>query len=165
MMPHNKQQGAALVMGLLFLAILTLLGLITMGSGQLSEGMSRNSRDYLLALQVAERALHACESEVTRGFTCTLPGTYASAPGTLVSADVDWKSAEQTRNPAGFEDLPDPPRCVIECLGYQPDLTSSWRSGEPATGYDHYRITARAGGMYPSTIVQLESTLRFARNE
>ncbi|HEY5758074.1 MAG TPA: PilX N-terminal domain-containing pilus assembly protein, partial [Steroidobacter sp.] len=53
----TRQHGAALVISLLLLLIMTLLGLGASQSTRLQERMAGNQRDQELALQAAEAAL------------------------------------------------------------------------------------------------------------
>ncbi|HYL88943.1 MAG TPA: PilX N-terminal domain-containing pilus assembly protein [Burkholderiales bacterium] len=61
---RSREQGAALVVALMFLIILTLLGLATMTGTTLEERMAGNSRDYNVALQAAEAALRDAEADL-----------------------------------------------------------------------------------------------------
>jgi type IV pilus assembly protein PilX len=57
-----RQKGAVLIFCLVFLAILTMLGVSGMESTILEERMSGNMRDYTLAFQAAESALKNAEA-------------------------------------------------------------------------------------------------------
>jgi len=61
---RSQQSGAALVVGLIFLVILTLLGLTAMQTGILEERMAGNSRDRNIAFQAAEAALRDGEHDI-----------------------------------------------------------------------------------------------------
>ena len=54
---RRVQRGAILVVTLLFMTILTILGIAALSTGVLEEKMARNSRDYNIALQAAEAVL------------------------------------------------------------------------------------------------------------
>ncbi len=58
---RRQQSGAALVVSLIFLVILTLLGLTAMQTGILEERMAGNTRDRNLAFQAAEAAMRDAE--------------------------------------------------------------------------------------------------------
>jgi type IV pilus assembly protein PilX len=60
---NRRQAGAALVVGLIFLVILTLLGLTAMQTGILEERMAGNSRDRNIAFQGAEAGLRDAEHD------------------------------------------------------------------------------------------------------
>ena len=57
-----RQQGAALVVGLVLLVVITLVGVTAMRSTTLQEKMAGNLRDSNLSFQAAEAALRACET-------------------------------------------------------------------------------------------------------
>lgn len=60
----SSQRGAVLVIALLFLVILTMLGVSSMTTTTLEEKMAGNARDYNLALQAAEAALRDAERDI-----------------------------------------------------------------------------------------------------
>lgn len=62
---RNRQQGAILVITLLFLTILTLVGVSAMTTGTMEERMARNSRDFNLAFQAAEAGLRDARADLT----------------------------------------------------------------------------------------------------
>ncbi|MDJ0747828.1 MAG: pilus assembly protein [Woeseiaceae bacterium] len=62
MAPRARQSGAALVVALVFLLVMTLLSTSTMRSATMQERMAGNSRDYNLGFQAAEAALREAEN-------------------------------------------------------------------------------------------------------
>ena len=58
---HSRQQGAALVIGLIMLLLLTLIGVAGMRDTLLQQKMVTNTKDREVALQAAEAALQAAE--------------------------------------------------------------------------------------------------------
>ena len=60
----QKQLGATFVTGLIFLVVLTLLGVTAMKTASMEERMSGNLRDRNLALQTAEMALRYAEQHI-----------------------------------------------------------------------------------------------------
>jgi len=66
-MPHRRtrarQRGAVLVVGLIFLAMLTLMGVAAYSVASQEERMTGNSRDRTRAFQAAETALRECEAQ------------------------------------------------------------------------------------------------------
>ncbi len=82
-----RQNGAVLVVALIFLLILTILGVSSMRSTVLEEKMAGNMRDQSLAFQAAEAALRDGEAFIntlasTGGFKCQeKTGTGSSFPG------------------------------------------------------------------------------------
>lgn len=61
---RNRQSGVALVVGLIFLVVLSLLGISAMQSATLEERMAGNLRDRSLAVQSAEAALRDAENDI-----------------------------------------------------------------------------------------------------
>jgi type IV pilus assembly protein PilX len=60
----SRQRGVALLVALMFLIVLTLLGLAVMRGTTLEEKMAGGSRDYNRALQAAEAALRDAENDL-----------------------------------------------------------------------------------------------------
>jgi Tfp pilus assembly protein PilX len=60
----SVQSGAALITSLIFLTILTILGMSTLGTAMLESRMAGNSRDKNLAFQAAEAALRDAEQYI-----------------------------------------------------------------------------------------------------
>lgn len=58
---RHAQRGAALVISLLLLLVMTILALSSSQTSRVQERIAGNSRDYQLALQAAETALRAAE--------------------------------------------------------------------------------------------------------
>lgn len=61
---HRAQRGAALIISLLLLLVMTILALSASQTSRVQERMAGNSRDYQLALQAAETALRAAEENL-----------------------------------------------------------------------------------------------------
>jgi type IV pilus assembly protein PilX len=59
-----RQGGAALIMGLVFLVVLTVIGITAARMSSLEERMSGNMRDRSLAMQAAELALRDAERDI-----------------------------------------------------------------------------------------------------
>jgi type IV pilus assembly protein PilX len=62
--PFESQRGITLVIALLFLIVLTLLGVSATIGTTLEERMARNSRDYNIAFQASEAALRDARKEI-----------------------------------------------------------------------------------------------------
>lgn len=62
----HRQRGAVLIVALLFLVILTMLGVTAMSGTMMEERMSGNSRDINIALQAAEAALRDARRDINR---------------------------------------------------------------------------------------------------
>lgn len=135
------QRGAALIVGLIMLLLLTLIGVAGMRDTLLQEKMAGNMRDRELAFQAAESALRAAElvlaGTAEPAFNNTA-GMYDlnsaagkdamkrekdGAPGVPVTEQAFWQqasrwtSAKSVEYPKALEDVVAPPRYVIERLG------------------------------------------------
>lgn len=167
------QSGAALVMGMIVLVLLTLLGLTALGTSLLEERMAANARDRIRAFQAAEAALRFCESAVTpTAVFDNSNGLYQPAAGGAAPRweTVDWKSDTAVKKYPGtlpLIDVVNNPRCIAERLDTviteQPGAAESRRAGLPVETeriYRHYRVTARGVGVSERTVVMLQSHLR-----
>ncbi len=160
---RHHQCGMALITGLIFMVVLTLLALAAMRTTTLEERMSGNARDRDMAFQSAEAALRAGELVVTGA---TLPAfalgtahTPRIADGTLSTywqSTHPWatQSVATTWQPAGTSAAP---RYVIEEM----NVTAGGGGGSLAIGalQDEgvYRVTARGVGRSADTVVILQA--------
>jgi type IV pilus assembly protein PilX len=62
----RRERGAVLIVALLFLVILTILGLTAMSGTTMEERMAGNTRDINVALQAAEAALRDARRDINR---------------------------------------------------------------------------------------------------
>ncbi|MCU0809885.1 MAG: PilX N-terminal domain-containing pilus assembly protein [Thiobacillaceae bacterium] len=158
-----RQQGIALIMGLMFLVVLTLLGMAAMRGTILEERMAGNARDRDLAFQSAEAALRAAELEITgatlQPFAAGTARTPRIADGTLNDywqTTHDWpnQSVAVGWQPEGTNEVP---RYVIEELG----VTAGGGTGGLGVGALNdegvYRVTARGVGSSANTVVILQA--------
>ncbi len=83
---RGRQNGAVLVFCLIFLAILTIMGVSGMESTILEERMSGNMQDYNAAFQAAESALKVAEAWLTG--EDTKPVTSSNGSTTVWSVDA-----------------------------------------------------------------------------
>lgn len=181
------QRGAALVVGLIMLLLLTLIGVAGMKDTLLQEKMAGNARDREIALQAAESALRAAE---VRLGALTPPamgaaGLYDVTLSTDTQRTADevafwsqwgWDAADSVAYPRTLAGVAEnnPPRYVIEKL----DVSLSSRSGYPggssstavtaeddftivaSADVSDYRVTARGVGSTLDAVVILQSTFR-----
>lgn len=161
----RSQSGAALVMGMIFLVLITVLGLTTMGVSALEERMAANARDRIRAFQAAEAALRFCEGQVTP--TTSFDGTNgmylpAAAGQPPRWESIDWTAAAAAQTYAGNIALvASQPRCIAEQLGTVSEGSVQLGFPNPLQ-YGYYRITARGVGVSANTVVLLQSTVKLA---
>lgn len=176
----STQRGVTLVVALIFLAVLTLLGVAAMMGTTLQERMARNARDYNIALQAAEAALRDARKEfVTQtrtreifkvtGFASDCTNGLCDVGGTnpwkqyLISNGVSYGSrtldqattvATRQLPASGSGQLASPPMYVIEAL---PDPVNG---NNVASRNFLYRITAVGYGSSSNTQVILQEVFR-----
>lgn len=165
------QRGSALIIALVFLLIMTLLGVSAMQGTTQQESMAGNARQRNLAFQAAEAAVRSGEQslEVDGPTAVTLPASFippATDPGTFWM-DYDWT---QSRPYNGTLDptLSAPPRYVIEPPISMTivDDTSAALGPIQTVPVTLYRVTARGVGATadadgtPNAVVILQTVYR-----
>lgn len=174
---ETRQQGAALITGLIFMVVLTLMAVTAARMAGLEERMSGNMRDRSLAVQAAELALRDAEQDIrssgrVSGITnfvsaCTnglcYNGIQGNSNGTDWNITPAWSTVNMTAAPdsvaygdntgaANILGLSAQPRYIIEGIKKTPP-----GSGQPVY---YYRITVRALGANPTTVVWLQEVFR-----
>lgn len=165
-----RQTGAALIVGLIFMALVGLLGTAAYSVSTQQERMSGNSRDRIRATEAAEAALRDCEAAI--GSLGGVPvfnntgGMYQGPSATEVPiwtrTTFDWTSATATRVLAApMTDVAMQPRCVAEELDVvdvKPNEVLEAREAMETESV--YRITAAGYGTNLNTRVIVQSTFR-----
>lgn len=169
----SRQEGAALVVGLIFLIVLALLGIGAMSINAMEERMAGNSRDLNLAFQAAESALRDAELDVLKNITpasgfdsaCTNGLCLPPTVSTPLARTIDWTNSGITRAygaktgalPLTFVSAQ--PKYIIELLSTLPAGTGqSLAVGiKPASDGVAYRITALGIGGRPESRIILQS--------
>lgn len=162
-MKVSNQRGAALIVALIFLLVLTLLGVGAMRSTNLQERMAGNLRDSNLAFQAAESALRDGEQLLQQA---TIP-VFGGTGGLLQRQDAAgeaafWKTydwAGNSRTAPAVAGVAAAPQYVIEELPPVPQTGGSVRFGAlPEVSF--YRVTARAVGGTTDAVSVLQITYR-----
>ncbi len=157
-----RPHGIALVMGLIFLMLLTLIGTTSMSVSTQQERASGNSRDYLGALEAAEAGLRDCESVLQAEDAPPIhntAGLYEFDVNTPeLWATIDWADDDRVRVLKSANWPGGSPRCLIEHYPFGGQGNSSLAAGRPLEESDIYRVTSRAQGLLPGTVVLLLST-------
>lgn len=177
---RQRQSGAVLVVGLIFLMVLTLLGTTAVQTATMEERMAGNNRDRNLAFQASESALRAAESylratalqegdfndDPTAGTAGTNPGLVAQIkPSTARPNDepgkaLYWRGYTWTVHSRQYgsdvANTAERPRYVVENMGTIPGPSAS--GGKPLPDANVYRITARGVGRSGAAVVYLQST-------
>lgn len=171
----GRQKGVALIVALVFLAVLALLGVTIARNSTMEERMAGNTRDRDLAFQAAEAALKDAEVDLFPGadpvtnpglvgnaFDGSTPGliTYvANANDTTYWKAYNWNGASQEAT-AALANVIVKPRYVIE---KKPNtITPATPPLVPApVTVQHYRVTARGVGATPDAVVILQAEYEF----
>ncbi len=170
-----RQRGAILVFCLVFLAILTVMGIAGMETVILEERMSNNMRDHSLAFQSAESALKNAEAWLA---TQTLLPIVSDDGSTRVWArdgmdpaaddgrywwdhaniDAAWWAANADAI-TGVDGVASQPSYVIEEYRTVNSGNSlAIGSGKQARSRTFHRITARGVGANVNTTIRVQST-------
>jgi type IV pilus assembly protein PilX len=156
------ERGIALIIGLVILAVLSLIGVAAFSVATQEERMAGNSRDRIRAFEAAEVALRDCEA-----LTATAPfdgtgGTYTAplSPQASYTEQINWSappagavhtvSTTTMSNPEWSRQ----PVCVAEQFQVQ-SAPASPGVAVPQTSVVH--VTALGYGLNPTTTVLLES--------
>lgn len=175
---RKTQSGAALVISLLLLLVMTILGVTAMSNTVLEEKMTSNARQRQLAFQSASTALRTAEAWLTNNITSVaqFETTFSGTPNELywvrqpspgvVPRAVPMNIFDGTAWVAGNSQLDTStlvtgqpgPRYVIEYMG---------RKGEPPLDYTvpdnreyTFRITAIGWGTDSTTTYVAQSAMR-----
>ena len=163
-----RETGAVLVVSLLFLLILTLIGLTGSQVTSLEERMSGNMRDRNLAFQATESALRAGETFLTSptipAFSCS-NGLYryndVNCDGVfedtyIWDSSINWSSAVSYSNASNLASTSSAPAYLIEQMPAVPESGDSLETAVPRDS-QYYRVTARGTGGTASAVVILQS--------
>lgn len=186
--PRARQTGMSLFPALMFLLVLSVLGVSALNSTLMQEKMVANTKDINLAFQAAEAGLRDGEADVATNngvwtattFTpactsglCKPPSMWPTPSSLDISKAIDWSNTALTRRYGAYTAaplLPDvaaQPQYVIEQVppppGLPPKPGSSIGIGCgtscPNAGSGYsYRVTVLATGARPETRVVLQST-------
>lgn len=166
--PAARQRGAALIISLMILIVMTLIGLTGMSTSSLEEKMAGNSRDKALAFQAAEIALREAEDyyedtivSIGSAFDGSNTGLYPADSDPDAFDPATWANS---RSYSGTVDgVAEQPAYIIELLGE----VSSETDDINITGYGESsgagdlvaaRITARGVGGTDDAVVYLQTT-------
>jgi type IV pilus assembly protein PilX len=162
---RSRQTGAALVTGLIFMLVLTIIVVSALRSATLEERMAANARNRQLALQAGEAALREAEAFINaRGapfdpfqpasFTADCANGLCTVPvsgGTPKWKTINWNDTANTRTFANaasnLDGVAVQPRYIIEIAGF-PIPPAPGQPCNPVL----YRVTARGVGMDNSEV-------------
>lgn len=149
--PEGRQSGAALILALIFLLLMTMLSTSSMRTATMQERMAGNTRDLNLGFQSAEAALRVAEdwlldTDVLPEFNDTngyyqvnsiarpvWDGTYFAGNGAISLAD-ELGTAQA-------------PQYYVEKLSSIRPAGTSTETGAPAEDISYFRVTAVGYGL------------------
>lgn len=171
------QSGVALVICLIFLLVLTLLGITAMRTTGLEERMAGNARNGEIAFQAAEAGLREGEEWVMAINLYNPPTPCSSAPCQLWQADAAGLPDNlyqqnlawwQTNGRQYTQQVPEAgadPHYLVEYIGYDPGLTViETEKRAMHIGPHFYRVTAAGFGGDTAAQRVLQSTVRTYKN-
>ncbi|MEM5536736.1 PilX N-terminal domain-containing pilus assembly protein [Neptuniibacter pectenicola] len=160
------ERGATLVITMVFLLILTIIGLAGMDVTGLEERMAGNMRDRNIAFQAAEAAVlegeNYLETQVILPAFDGSNGLYTlPANGDKTWEVVTWSSSSAviSYSGAGFDELSSSAAYIIEDLAAA-SASDSLEVGVPVDNKRYYRVTARATGLSNTTSVILQTVYK-----
>ncbi len=183
----NRQRGAVLAVVLMFLLLLTILGITALNTTTLEERMAGNLNDRQHALQATESALTTAERWLGSLTPDTKPSTYFTnnatgryqipTDGVSLWQSVDWSGSSLVVHPnvpvgagtaTALTKIASQPKYIVENLGtykdsYAPIGYSTYGSNPNKTYY--FRITARGSGATNASSVFMESVYQRPFNE
>jgi len=166
----RRQRGAVLVVGLVFLLLMTLIGVTAFSVATQEERMAGNTRDQLRAFEAAEAALRDCERHLSGPLPPALsadgsvdrgmyeaPNAESTPPEKEKWQTIDW-DAEPTRQLGGVPEVAEQPRCIAQRLARGRSSDAALRAEAARIPAQAYLVTGRGVGTRRSTIVVLQSS-------
>lgn len=166
--PGCRQRGLVLPMALILLVVLTLAGVGAARVNILQERMVAATYNRQLAFQAAEAALREGERFLQQALLPAFTdsdGLYLAPlpdePRVWAAWDADdWTDDAIAYAGAALTGVAQQPRYIIEELARTPGSGGSLGSGQPQPETVYYRVTARAVGGNPNSVVLLQSIYR-----
>jgi type IV pilus assembly protein PilX len=167
---RTSQRGAVLVVGLIFLAMLSLMGVAAYSVATQEEKMAGNARDRMRAFEAAEASLRDCESVL--GSLAGLPafngtgGMYTAPPVTQAPwfETINWKTDASAVRVLGtaMSDVAIQPRCIVEELVVLEAKPADGALSGPQQRVEErvYRVSASGFGARDTTVALVQSTYR-----
>ena len=173
---HKRQTGAALIISLMLLVVMTLLGVSAVTTTTMEEKMAGNIRNKHLSFQAAEAALRAGESyaetlnedttfDGTNGlYPRTNAGDQAGSGGAIADFPVwyDDTTGINWQDVGTITDLYAEPQYIIEDFGTSPRDKDCVLEVPPPPGciLPVYRVTARGWGLNDKARTYVQSTYK-----
>jgi type IV pilus assembly protein PilX len=166
----SLQGGAALIVSLLFLLVMTVIGVTGLQTTALEEKITGNMRDRSLAFEAAESALAAGEALLSPAVplpTFSADGTNGFYSGPIPDRETVWSTPGQVHaySDGALAKVGHPPAFTIEVLQFTTSITVEDGSLELGPMLENarqawFRVTARGTGGSDSSVVMLQSIYR-----
>jgi type IV pilus assembly protein PilX len=164
----RRQCGSVLAIALIFLLLMTLIGVTAMRTTTMQERMAGNMRDRNLAFQAAEVALREGEKYLTDS---VVMDTFDNTGGLYQPAGadehnhwdvIDWLADANSRPvTASLDSVARQPRYIVEEMAAGSSETpASLEADAPLTETRVYRITTMGWGGNINTQVMLQTRFR-----
>mgnify|MGYP001130646657 CR=1 FL=1 len=168
---RNREQGAAMVIALVMLVVLTLLATASARMTLMEERMTGNTQDRTIAFQAAEAGLRAGEAQaqlaVLPNFSVNANGLYESAtPGsTPVWNAIDWSDSSAVLAFTGMAGAPgmleeSSSSYIVEELPRVSTPGESLAADVAVDDATFYRVTSRGVGVSGNAVVTLQTTFK-----
>lgn len=175
-----RQQGAALILSLVFLLLLTILGITAVSTSTLQEKMAGNMKDQNVSFQATETGLRGGETKllslasISIAASGLLPIPDSSGSSGVFSTgnvnamnDTWWNTAGNTMeygptvgSPPDLPQVAADPRYAIEMAGFKKDSLDAPTTYKPNPGMTYYRIWSRGVGGTSTAQSALQSTFK-----
>ncbi|SJZ85477.1 pilus assembly PilX family protein [Novilysobacter spongiicola] len=163
------QRGAALIVVLVLLLMMTLLGLASLRGTLMEERMSANMYDRSLSFQAAEAALRHAENRLRApGIVASFPAAGGGCADGLCSTPIPAEGVPERADNPNFNGWVDAlpvdkvgtPQYFVEYMGEAPSWAMCDRliPRHPACMKPRYRITARSNAGDGRAFVVLQSS-------
>ncbi len=163
------QNGSALIVALVFMLLLTIVGVGAMQSVTLQERMAGNTRDMNTAFQSAEASLRAAEGVLGGAVVGPSNGAnglykYCEVGTSGPACSPDWRNRYSagwaTRGGTAMGQVSAQPQYIVEELNPIDDPNSGLDSDVEKEKIQFYRVIARGFGVSDNTMVVIETRWR-----
>ncbi|WP_070990119.1 pilus assembly PilX family protein [Halofilum ochraceum] len=165
---ETGQRGAALLIALVLLLVLTILGVTAMQSTNMQERMAGNLHARTVAFEAAEAALRDGEAYLD---DFTVPPSPTGEQGFYSEADygdgedpqweqVDWDDDDEVRT-VSVDGTYNGARYIVEDIEAFQGTGNVFIPGEADQEQYMYRVTAVGTGVGPDATVMLQSTFKY----
>jgi len=170
--PCKKQSGAALVVSLLILLVMTLLGISSLQTTTLEEKMASNTRERQQAFEAAEAAITSAETYVRNNIAVTSGFDTNGSDGLYDNSiqerwkSLIWNGTDSRAYSGSYTSTysgANPPRFIVEHYGTTTSSGDQYNLGNYGQGagggdVELFRISVRGTGADDRSPVFLQTT-------